>query len=105
MDVPAVLARFEDLLLDYTEDFKTDALSDDLKKEAYKEMIPGALEQTVTDVVMFRNLKEDTMTSAEMKSLIGERITNQVIRMDVDAVDADKPPAAEPSGATGGRAG
>ena len=43
---------------------------------------------------MFRNLKEDVMTSAEMKSLIHERIsgdiTNQVIRMDVDAGESPR---------------
>ena len=85
-----------------TEDFKTEALSDDLKKEAYKKMVPAALEQTIKDVLMFKNLKEDVTTSAEMKSLIHERISgdvmNQVFRMDVDAVDAEKPPAAELSG-------
>ena len=74
----------------------------DLNKEAYKEMVPLALEQTIKDVLMFRNLKEQIMSSAEMKSLTHERISgdivNQIIRMDIHAVDAGKPSAAEPSG-------
>ena len=41
-DVPDILARFDDLLLRYSDDCKTQALSDDLKKEALKELIPGA---------------------------------------------------------------
>ena len=64
VDVPAVLARFEDLLLRYSEDYQTEALSDDLKKEALKDLIPPALEQTIKDVMMFRNIKEDTLSAA-----------------------------------------
>ena len=33
-EVPDLLTRFDDLLLRYNEDYKTEALSDDLKKEA-----------------------------------------------------------------------
>ena len=39
-DVPSVLARFEDLLLRYHEDYSSEALSDDLKKEALNKFIP-----------------------------------------------------------------
>ena len=49
MDVPAVLARFEDLLLRYSEDYQIEALSDDLRKEALKDLIPPALEQCIKD--------------------------------------------------------
>ena len=42
-------------------------------------MVPVALDQSIKDVLMFRNLKEDVMTSAEMKSLIHERISDDVM--------------------------
>ena len=41
--MPAALAKFEDLLLKYCEDYQSQALSDDLKKDALKEIIPPAL--------------------------------------------------------------
>ena len=77
-DVPGVLARFEDLLLKYNEDYNTDALSDDLKKEALKELIPVALEQCIKDVLMYRNVKEDTLSAAQVLSIITERICSDV---------------------------
>ena len=49
-DVPDLLARFDDLRLRYSEDYDTEALSDDLKKEALKELIPVALEQHIKDI-------------------------------------------------------
>ena len=98
MQVPALLSKFEDLLFRYHEDYKSDALLDDLKKEAIKELIPKALETTVKDIIMFRNMKEDTLNSAQMHSIIMERISsdvmNQVIRMDVDNVEGWLHPSA-----------
>ena len=92
-EVPAILAKFEDMLLRYREDYSSDALSDDLVKEALKDLIPTALETTVKDIIMFRNLKEDTLNSSQMRTIIMERIAgdvmNQVIRMDVDNVEAN----------------
>ena len=58
-EVPDPLALFHDLLLCYNEDYKTDALSDDLKKEALKELIPSSLEQAIKDIMMYRVVKED----------------------------------------------
>ena len=46
-EVPAVLAWFEDFLLRYSEDYSSEALNDDLKKEALKDLIPPALEQCI----------------------------------------------------------
>ena len=43
-DVPVLLARFGGLLPCYNEDYKTESLSDDLKRQALKELIPVALE-------------------------------------------------------------
>ena len=63
-----------------------------MKKEALKDLIPSALEQTIKDVIMFRDLREDSMNSGQMRTIIMERIAgdvmNQVIRMDVDNVEA-----------------
>jgi hypothetical protein len=96
VEVPALLPKFEDMLLRYHENYSSEALSDDLKKEALKDLIPKALEVTVKDVILFRNMKEDTLNAFQMRTIIMERIAgdvmNQVIRMDVDQVD-DKPPA------------
>ena len=36
VEVPAMLAKFEDILFKHYEDYKTEALSDDLKKEGLK---------------------------------------------------------------------
>ena len=36
VDVPSVLARFEEMFLKHVEDYEFDALSDDLEKEALK---------------------------------------------------------------------
>ena len=52
-----MLAKLEDLLLKCFGDYETEAFSDDLKKEALKELIPPALGQTVKDVIMFRNIE------------------------------------------------
>ena len=73
IDVPGVLARFEDMLLQHAEDYKTEALSDDLKKEAFKELIPPALEQTIKDVVMSRDMRRNSLSSAQVKSIIKRR--------------------------------
>ena len=62
-EVPDILARFDDLLLRYSDDYKTEALSDDLKKEALKEFIPSALEQAIKDIMMYRDVKEDSLSS------------------------------------------
>ena len=62
-DVPAVLAKFGDLLFNYAEDYQMEAMSDDLKKKLRK-MKPAAPKQTVKDIIMFRNMKEDTLTSS-----------------------------------------
>jgi len=95
VDVPAVLARFEDLLIKYYEDYESEALSDDLKKEALKELIPPALAQTVEDVIMFRNMNVDTLSAAQVKTLVMERIAgdvqDQVIGMSVGQVESHKP--------------
>ena len=50
--VPDLLARFDDLPLRCSEDHKTEAASDDPKKEVLKEFIPGALEQCIKDIMM-----------------------------------------------------
>ena len=77
-EVPDLLARFDDLLVLYNEDYKTDALSDDLKKEALKELIPSSLEQAIKDIMMCRDVKEDTLSSSQVLSTIGSRICADV---------------------------
>ena len=91
------------MLLKYYEDYESEALSDDLKKEAIKELIPPALGQTVKDVIMFQNMNIDTLSAAQVKTLIMERIAgdvqDQVIRMDADQVgsreQAPQPPPSQ----------
>ena len=91
VEVPALLPRFEDMLFRYHEDYHSEGLSDDLKKEALKELIPKALDTTIKDIIMFRDRKEDKLNSAQMRTIIVERIAgdfmNQVIRMDVDHLE------------------
>ena len=92
------MAKFEDMLLRYAEDHSSEALPDDLKKEALKELIPTVLEATVNGIIMFRDMKEDKLNAAQMRTIIMERIAgdvmNQVIRMDVVNVEAWLHPSA-----------
>ena len=67
------------------------------------ELIPSALGQCIKDVIMFRDMREDSFMAAQVKSIINERICtvlqNQVICVDAEAVhDAEPPPAAATSG-------
>ena len=100
MDVPSVLAGFEVLLQKYHEDYVSEALSDDLKKEAIKELIQPALGQTVKDVIMLRNMNVDTLSAAQVKTLVMERIAgdvqDQVIWMDVDQVESREQAPSQP---------
>ena len=94
IDVPDLLARFDDLLLRYSDDYKTEALSDDLKKEALKELIPSAFEQAIKDIMMYRDVKEDTLSAAQVRSIIDSCICadvqHQIIWMEVDNVEDKK---------------
>ena len=62
-----------------------------MKKEALKELIPSALEQAIKDIVMYRDVKEDSLSSTQVRSIIDPRncadVQNQIIRMEVDAVN------------------
>ena len=49
-------------------------MSDDLKKEALKELIPSSLEQAISDIMMYRDVKEDTLNSVQVRSIIDARI-------------------------------
>ena len=96
-----MLAKFEDMRLKYYEDYETEALSDDSRKEALKELIPPALAQTVKDVIMFRNQNVDTLSASQINFLVMERIAGdvqgQVIKMDVDNVETrEQPPQPRP---------
>ena len=73
-----------------------------MKKEALKELIPPALAQTVKDVIMFLNMNVDTLSAAQVKTLVMERISgdvhDQVIRMDGDQVESrEQAPQPPPS--------
>ena len=78
------------MLLRYNEDYSTVALSEDLKQEALKELIHVAREQCIKDIMMYRDVKEDTWSAAKIRSIINERICadvqNPIIKMEVDAV-------------------
>ena len=86
MDVPTFLAKFEDLLLRYYEDYQSEALSDDLQKTAMRELIPVALQQTVKDVIMFRSIHEDALSAVQLKTIIMERIVGDTMRPDMSDV-------------------
>ena len=84
----------------YYEDYE--ALSDDLKKEALKELIPPALAQTVKDMIMLRNMNVDTLSAAQGKTLVMESIAgdvqDQIIRMDEGQVESrEQAPQPPPS--------
>ena len=49
------------MLFRYHEDYHSEALSDDLKKEALKELNAKELETTVQDIIIFRNMTEDKL--------------------------------------------
>ena len=53
--------------------------------------MPPALAQTVKDVIMFCNMNVDTLSAAQIKTLVMVRIAgdvqDQVIKMDVDHVE------------------
>ena len=69
---------------------KTEALPDDLKKEALMESIPSLLGLIVKEVILYRDMKEDTLSYEQYRSLITERIardvTDQAMPMQVDEV-------------------
>ena len=54
-------------------------MTDDLKKDALKALIPQALEQTVKEVIMFRNMREDPLSAAQIKTISMERIAGDVM--------------------------
>ena len=84
----------------YYEDYQSEALIDDLKKQALKEMIPPSPTLKVKDIMMFRNMPEDSLNAAQVKTIIMERIAgdvqDQVIRMDVDQIETRGWAAAQP---------
>ena len=84
-EVPAIIKAFEKLLERYKDDFKVDAMTDDLKKQALLELIPAELESTVQDVALYRDMSEDTMTYEQVKGLVQTRIARDV--QDLAAAD------------------
>ena len=63
-------------------------------------LIPLALGQTVKDVVMFWNMSVETLSAAQVRTLIMERIAgdvqDQVVRMDVDQVESREQAPVQP---------
>ena len=63
-------------------------------------MIPPVLTQTVQDIIVLRNMSEDTLNAAQVKTIIMERIAgnvqDQVIRIVVDQVESREQAAAQP---------
>ena len=64
-------------------------------------MIPPVLAQIVKDMIMFRNMNIDTLSAAQIKTLVMERIAgdmqDRVIKMDVDQVETREVPPQPPS--------
>ena len=86
MDVPLVLAKFDDLLVCYYKDYQMEALSDNLQKIAMRALIPVVLQQIVQDVSMFRSIREDVLSAVVLKSIIMECIVGHTTRPDVSVV-------------------
>ena len=82
MDVPFVLAKFDDLLVCYYRDYQTEALSDNLQKIAMRALIPVVLQDIVQDVIMFRSIREDFLSVVVLKSIIMECIAGRTMRPD-----------------------
>ena len=74
MDVPCVLAKFDDLLVCDYRDYQTEALSDVLQKTAMRSLIPVVLQDVVQDVIMFRSIREDVLSVVFLRSIIVECI-------------------------------
>ena len=86
MDVPFVLAKFDDLLVCYYMDYQTEALSDDLQKTAMRALIPVVLQDIVKYVMMFRSIREDVLSVVVLRSIIMECIAGPFMRPDVSDV-------------------
>ena len=95
-EIPSIMATFEEMLSQYYEDFKTEALSDDLKKQSYMDMIPDTLAMVIRDYIVMREMEEDSLNATQIKSFIMGRIQQDLLNlhvpMDVDLVleEADK---------------
>ena len=82
MDVPFVMAKFDDLLVWYYREYQTEALSDDLQKTAMRALIPVVIQDLVQDVIMFGSIREDVLSVVFLKSIILECIAGRTIRPD-----------------------
>ena len=63
----------------HVEDYKTEALSDDLKKEALMESIPEFLGQMVKDSFFYRGILEDTSSYDQYNNSITARIARDAL--------------------------
>ena len=86
MDVPLVLAKFDDLLACYYKDYQMEVFSDNLQKVAIRALILVVLQQIVQDVIMFRPIREDVLSVVVLKSIIMECIVGHTMRPDVSVV-------------------
>ena len=80
MDVPFVLAKFDDLLIHYYNDYQIEALSDASLKAALRALIPAVLRDIVKDVIMFRSIIEDDLSVVDLRGIIMELIAGPFMR-------------------------
>ena len=80
MDVPFVLAKFDDLLIHYYSDYQIEALSDASLKAALRALIPAVLRDIVKDVIMFRSILEDDLSVVDLRGIITELIAGPFMR-------------------------
>ena len=90
-ELPIIISKFENRLDSYEEDFKTVALTDDLKMNTLMSILPPGLSNMVKDLIVMHSKTEDTLDYGELKAIVMGRVTRDVneqsVPMDVDGVD------------------
>ena len=90
------IKNYQSLLADsrtawYEEDFKTIALTDDLKMNTLMGILPAGLSNMVKDLICYSRKQEETLDYGELKAIVMGRVTRDVneqsVPMDVDGVD------------------
>ena len=74
------MAKFDDLLIRYYNDYQIEALSDASLKAALRALIPAVLRDIVKDVIMFRSIVEDDLSVVDLRGIITELIAGPFMR-------------------------
>ena len=74
------MAKFDDLLIRYYNDYQIEALSDASLKAALRALIPAVLRDSVKDLIMFRSILEDDLSAVDLRGIIMELIAGPFMR-------------------------